>query len=315
MRYPDGLSIILSLKPKPHHHHITQTKVSKMPKAQRKTSEEAEEIGPSAVINPDEAREHVKDLEALMSNVEEMVKTGNTVNLLKETLNNMKTQLTPTIPTMETAEVDIILQAIKDKNFHILSPRTETGEKLLEELLPSDDIPSASGVIQTVQEADTLSRKDQELIAELFDSLETAYDQLATASGLLGRLSHTLKPPQLILLLKASIQPLIHLRTAAGTELESFTGAPAQLPDDQDERIEIMLFPDQNAPLLKKENINSPSRLLAATYAFKIINKFGKGVTQRGLQERYRVKAKQLAMCINGRKYWGRTDKKSIVRK
>ena len=286
-----------------------------MPKAQRKTTEEAEEIGLSAVINPDEAREHVKDLEALMSNIEERVKAGNTVNLLNETLNNMKTRLVATIPSMETADIDIVLQAIKDKNFHVLSPRTETGEKLLDELLPSDYIPSASGVIQTVQGADTLSKTDQELIAELFDSLETAHDQLATASGLLGRLSHTLKPPQLILVLKASIRPLIQLRTAAGIELESFTGAPTELLDDQDKRIEIMMFPDQNAPLLKKENINIPSRLLAATYAFKIINKFGKGGTQRGLQERYQVKAKQLAACITGRKYLGGTDKKSVLRK
>ena len=86
-----------------------------MPKAQRKTSEEAEKVGLSAVINPDEAREHVKDLEALMSNIEERVKAGNTVNLLKETLNNMKTRLAATIPSMETTDVDIILQAIKDK--------------------------------------------------------------------------------------------------------------------------------------------------------------------------------------------------------
>ena len=88
-----------------------------MPKAKRKTSEEAEEIGPSAVINPDEAMEHVKDLGVLMSNVVEMVITGNAVNLLKETLNNMKTRLAATIPTMETADMNIVLEAIKDKNF------------------------------------------------------------------------------------------------------------------------------------------------------------------------------------------------------
>ena len=105
------------------------------------------------------------------------------------------------------------------------------------------------------------------------------------------------------------------MRAAVGIELESLTDAPAELPDDQDERIEIMMFPDQNTPLLKKENINSPSRLLTATYAFKIINKFGKGVTQRALQERYQVKAKQLAACITGRKNLGGTDKRSVLRK
>ena len=176
-----------------------------MPKAKRKTPEEAEEVGLSAIINPDEAREHVIDLEALMLNIEERVKAGNMVNLLKETLNNMKTCLAATISSMETADIDIMLQSVKDKNFHDLSPRTETGEKLLNELLPSNEIPSTSGGIQTVQGVHTLSRTDQELIGELFDSLKTTHDHLAMASGLLGRLSHTLKPPQLMLLLKASI--------------------------------------------------------------------------------------------------------------
>ena len=214
---------------------INKNTLTTMPKVQRKTPEEAEEVGPSTIINPDEAREHVIDLEASMLNIEERVKAGNTVNLLKETLNNMKTGLAATISSMETADIDIVLQSVKDKNVHVLSPRTETGEKLLNELLLSNEIPSASGVIQTVQGVDTLSRTDQELIGELFDSLKTAHDHLATASGLLGRLSHTLKPPQLMLLLKTSIRPLIQLRTAAGIELESLTDAPAELPDDQDE--------------------------------------------------------------------------------
>ena len=52
---------------------------------------------------------------------------------------------------MEAADVNIVLQAIKDKDFHVLSPRTEPGEKLLEELLPSNKIPSTSGVVQAVQ--------------------------------------------------------------------------------------------------------------------------------------------------------------------
>ena len=62
-----------------------------MPKAQRKSPEVAEESGLSAVINPEEAKDHVKDLEALMLNIKERVKAGDTGNLLNETLKNMKT--------------------------------------------------------------------------------------------------------------------------------------------------------------------------------------------------------------------------------
>ena len=131
-----------------------------------------------------------------------------------------------------------------------------------------------------VQEEDTLTETDQELIAELFDALETAHEQLATGCGLIRRLSRTLKPSQLMILLKASIRPLIQVKTAAGLDIEAVTNRPAELPDDQMERIEVMIVPDQNTSRLKKEKINSPTRLLAATYAFKTINKFGQGKTQ-----------------------------------
>ena len=251
-----------------------------MPKAARKSPGEVEEAGLSGVINPEEAEDHTNDLEALMTNIEERVKAGDTRNLLNETLKNIKTRLATTIPSMEAADLDTVSQAIKDKDFNVLFPRTEEGEQLLEELLPNVEIPGALGIVQTVQEEDTLTETDQELIAELFDALETAHDQLATACGLIGRLSRTLKPSQLMILLKASIRPLIQLKTAVGVDIEAVTNRPTELPDDQAERIEVMIVPDSNTSRLKKEKKNSPTRLLTATYAFKTINKFGKGTTQ-----------------------------------
>ena len=224
-----------------------------MPKAPRKSSEEAEEFGLSGLINPEEAKDHTRDLEALMMNIKERVKVGDTENLLRETLENMKTRLAATFPALDAADINSIFQAIKDKEFKVLLPRTEEVENLLEELLPSNEMPPALGVIQAVQGTDTLSDTDQELIVKLFDSLETAHDQLATASGLIGRLSHTLKPGQLMIVLKASIRPLIQLRTAARLELDTATQRPAELPKKQAERIEMLIFPDPNTPQLRKE--------------------------------------------------------------
>ena len=254
--------------------------MGKMPKAARKSPGEVEETGLSGVINPEEAEDHANDLEALMANIEERVKAGDTKNSLNETLKNIKTRLAAMIPSMEAADLDTVSQAIRDKDFKVLSPRTEEREQLLEELLPSDEIPGALGVVQAVQEEDMLTETDQELIAELFDTLETAHNQLATACGLIGRLSHTLKPSQLMLVLKASIRPLIQLRTALGLDIEAVTNGPAELPDNQAGRIEVMIVPDPNMSQLKKEKINSPTRLVTATYAFKTINRFRKGTTQ-----------------------------------
>ena len=222
----------------------------------------------------------------------------------------MKTRLVSTFPSLDSTDINIVSNAIKDKEFKVLLPRTEDTEVLLEELLPSSDVLSASNVVREIQDVDTLSANDQELIAELFDSLETAHDQLAMASSLIGRLACTLKPNQLMLVLKASIRPLIQLRTAAGVDEEATTSKTKELPEKQAERIEILITPDPNTPQLKKEKVNSPTRLLAATYMFKIVNTFGDGTTQRGLQERYQVKAKQLATCITGKKYLGGTDQK-----
>ena len=56
-----------------------------MPKAARKSPGEVEDNGLLVVINPEEAEDHTSDLEALMTNIEEWVKAGDTRNLLNET--------------------------------------------------------------------------------------------------------------------------------------------------------------------------------------------------------------------------------------
>ena len=69
----------------------------------------------------------------------------------------------------------------------------ENTENLLEELLPSSEMPPASKVVQKIQEEDVMTETDKGLIAELFDALEIAHDQLATACSLLGRLLHSIE--------------------------------------------------------------------------------------------------------------------------
>ena len=76
-----------------------------------------------------------------------------------------------------------------------------------------------------------------------------------------------------------------------------------------------MLTPDPKASLLCKEKINSTTSLLAATYTFKILNKFRHGTMQKQIQEDYQVKPKQLSLCLTGRKYLGGSDRKAIARK
>ena len=80
--------------------------------------------------------------------------------------------------------------------------------------------------------------------------------------------------------------------------------------EDRKSQVMQMITPDTSFHAIRKEEANSPTRLLVAAFAFKIINKFGGSTTQRRMQEIYNIKAKHLAMCITGGKYLGGTKKK-----
>ena len=257
-----------------------------MPKVTHKTGSMGEiDIDTGGVVNPKEAEDHANELELIMANIEEWVEPGDTRGLLDKTLRDIKARLATTTLAMETANINTVTQSIRDNDFKVLTPRSDEVEKLLEEILPSDEIPGAPGVIQSVQEEDMLKETNQGLIRELFDTLEMAHNQLATACVLLGRLSCTLKPSQLMLVIKASIRPLIQLNAATGLNIATTSNRTPELPDDQAERIKLMIVLDHEASQLKKEKINSPMRLLAATYAFKTINRLGDGTTQRRMQK------------------------------
>ena len=110
-----------------------------------------------------------------------------------------------------------------------------------------------------------MTEADQRVVAELFKSLETTHNQLATACGLLGRLSRTLNPEQLMTIIKASIRPLIQLNTMARVDTTTTTKKPSELPEEQMECVKLMLAPNPGASLLKKERLNSATRLLTTT--------------------------------------------------
>ena len=283
-----------------------------MPKAKSKTSNPPEDE-PHGSINPVEAKAHEVALEKIMTTIEEQVGKEDTADLLERALGDVKEALSNLTPSMQLADQTTVMRAIRDKCFNTLLPRSDELDQLLEEIIPNVDIPNAPDVIEEAQRGGVISETDQKVIAEIFESLEIAHDQIATACGLLGRLSRTMRPDQLMTIINASIRPLIQLN--ALTPIETTPKTQPELPDDQEARVKMMLAPDPMAPLLKKEKTNSATRLLAATYSYKVLNKFGGGITQRQIQEEYQVKAKQLALCLTGKKYLGGSERKAIARK
>ena len=279
-----------------------------MPKAKFKsTSSNEEEL--HGFINPVEAKAHVNALEDLMTKIKKKVEQKKTTGLLDKILAGVKEVLSNLMPSMQLADTCTISRAIQDKYFNTLLPRSDALEETLQEIISDEEIPDASDVIRTVEIKKEMSKEDKEIVAELFSNLEVAHDHMATACSLLSRLSRTLDPPQLITIIQASIRPLIQLKELTPLKSATTQKKPMELPDEQEERIKMLLIPDPQAPLLCKEKANSETRLLAATYAFKILSRFGTGTTQKQMQETYLVKAKQLSSCLTGRKYLGGSDR------
>ena len=243
----------------------------KMPKAHSKSTAMDKE-DPHGSINLAEAKAHVDSLDKVMTMIGEQVEEKkDTADLLEEALNDMKDSLATLTPMMQLVDTSTVTQAIQDKCFKVLLPRSDKLDQILKEIIPNEEIMGTPEVLRVAQKGGgEMSKTNQRVVAELFESLETAQDQMATACGILGRLSRTLKPDQLMTIIKASIRPLIQLNTLTTLDTATTSKKPPELPQEQPERVKLMLAPDPRASLLGKEKINSVTRLLVATYTFKI---------------------------------------------
>ena len=209
MRHPDVCNVILSLKIK-----SPQTKEESsatMPKATRKTiptkeehediieidDDEEHEVEAHKALNPIEARHHVQCLTEAMLKMEGRIQDGEIKDVLRDAIEEIKSAISIIMPQMKDAEVLDVLRATKDPTCLAIHPQTEEIRGLLEEVIPSEEIPSGESVSASLSEEDNLSDNDRELIRELFETLETAYDNIGRACGLIGVLSQSLKPRQL----------------------------------------------------------------------------------------------------------------------
>ena len=285
-----------------------------MPKATQKSVadiEEAEEETPlHGAINEEEAKTYRKGLDKIFDDLAKNIRDniGNTMELA---VTDLKTHITNYISGTEEVDTNGLLKTIRDPTCLILREQTEEVRKKLEEILPDSDIPSGRDIIRNIDDVEALNEQQKHDIGEIFDNLEIAHEYLGRTCGLMGGLSRTLSSKQLLLLLKTTIRPLIQVNTLTGFLDEPMAGTSEKgILESEDDKILATMTPAPSSEVLKKEKINSLFQLVAATLAFKILNKFTSGTTQKKIQERYDVKPKQLALYLTGRRYLGGSDRK-----
>ena len=242
-----------------------------------KIEEEVEmEVEPHHAINLIEARHHVQRLNEALQMMEAKIKGGKIKDVLKDTIQEFKETICMVMPSMMKANVLDILCSIRDPTCLAICPHSEEVEGLLEELISSEEIPSSSSIIRSMTDERTLSDKEKKMICKLFKMLETAYDQLGRACGFIGALSQKLNSNQLMTVLKASVRPVIQVNALPGfIQQVTWKVTPTDVPEDKTERIRTTMTPNARSQYIRNEKPNSPTRLLAATLAFKILKKIG----------------------------------------
>ena len=153
-------------------------------------------------------------------------------------------------PDMDKSDTDAVWHCIKDKVGLCICPQTEEIENRLECLIPGKETPSASKVFKKIEDPNDLTNKHRTLITEIFDSLEIVHSELASACSALSRLSRSLKPKQLMMVLKASTRPLIQIKPASVLLEPDVASSTHDLPDDPEERVEKLMVLDPESRLL-----------------------------------------------------------------
>ena len=273
--------------------------------------EEAEEDVPlHGMINKDEAwvyRESLdKILEDMAANIENSV-----ANTMELAIIDLRAEIVKQITGAEEVDTGTILKSIWDPTCLALREQTEEVITKPEEILPESETASGGDVIKSIDDVEALTQERQHDIIEIFNNLEIAHEYLGRSCGLMGALSRSLSSKQLLLLLKASIRPLIQINSLAGFLDEPKAGMTGRsFLETKDDGVLATMTPAPSSETLKNEKVNSPTRLVVATLAFKILNKFSSGTTQRKMQDRYDVKPKQLALYLTGRRYLGGSDRR-----
>ena len=163
---------------------------------------------------------------------------------------------------------DIVLQMgadVKDEQVDAMKEAIKKYKEAIASMFPNMDtakeVPPAAEVLGKVEE---VTQEERDLIRELFDSLEVAHSHLAIACSTLSRLSNIMRPANLMTILDTSIRPLIQIKTTMAWKPCDTPKETGVLPDDPEERVELMMLPRPTARTLQDEKINSPMRLLAA---------------------------------------------------
>ena len=129
-----------------------------------------EEEGSSThgIINIEEARLHTQALDWAIEVMVSKIEAGQVAEAIVDTINMFKDAVMKVMPGIADANKTRVLNMLKDPGCMAIHPYAEETERLLEELMPIEEIPSNENMIANINNLEPLSDDQKRWIGALF---------------------------------------------------------------------------------------------------------------------------------------------------
>ena len=228
-----------------------------------------------------------------------------------------KTAFTDIWPKIDGADIEVILDSVKDTELRqlrrmadMLSPAEEQ-PKLVEEqrgVPTSDDI--LGSLVSRIPEQKPPNKQTCSLISDVFKNLAEAHQHYAAAVKNLAEVANLVSPEHLTIILAAAVQPNLQLVLPPGQVSPLFAPPPTPKTSSTSDRKELIqlcknaILPDPSHSAFDKFEERTPTRVLAAAvYCTLEKHLFDDTTPHADVASKFRVTAAQLHKAITGIDY------------
>ena len=155
--------------------------VDMMPKAASQSVDEMEEVGPSSVINPQQAEDHKCRMEQTIEDLKENTKEEAIQEIMKDFMESVMMTCREIHTPMMSADTKKVLHSVGDPCGLALRPQTEYIENRLEVIMSEEELPESEDLLQMVSNIEPISNETKEILISMMDHTAEAYHQAAQA--------------------------------------------------------------------------------------------------------------------------------------
>ena len=263
--------------------------------------EEEEEWPEAGVQNIEEAEQYVDQVNNVFDHLSTLIHED-TKTALGQTIQNFKKIVARQWEMMGDADVDVVLQMIKDPTaVYLWQHLTRGGVEVVD---PPEEMPTSQEFIRQLPKRARWA-EETAFITDIFEHAARAHEHLAEVCANVSALAKVTDKATLLSIINGVVRPLVQLNIPEGflNPVEDKWAKTSE--EEKREKVRKTVLPVPNAPCLAHEPRNGPTCILTAAVWLKMSRKYFNEGTAKEACEQFDVRAKQLSRVLTGRKYLG----------